>query len=59
MTTHVHVVSRLGMSGAVLLHPHVTLWHAQAQIYITYCFLLKTVITVEPLYMSSSGDQTV
>jgi len=46
-----HVLSRLSMGGAVLLHPHMTLWHAQAQICIIYIlFLLKTVITVDPLY---------
>jgi len=31
-----NILSRLSVSGAVLLHPHVTLWHAQAEIYIVY-----------------------
>jgi hypothetical protein len=45
-----HILSRLSMGGAVLLHLHMTLWNAQAQIYIIdSLFLLTAVSTVDPL----------
>lgn len=48
-----HVLSRLRMGGVVLLYPHMTLWHAQAQIYIIYFFCWQSLQWIS--YTSSSG----